>query len=167
MRYSWTCRCCGKQQDELPTSWDSEAPFDWKAFSDADIKHLQDIEAEFFSVGGDHFIHGLIEIPIVGTTEAFSWGAWTSLSAQSVEIVRTVWKDSDRHTSGPFFGWLCTPLPYEPKTLHLKTMVHLRAPPTIPFIELEPTDHPLAVEQRNGISMERVIAIAETLMPRH
>jgi hypothetical protein len=28
-----------------------------------------------------------------------------------------------------------------------------------PYIELEPTDHPLAVEQRNGISVDRVAEI--------
>ena len=25
-----------------------------------------------------------------------------------------------------------------------------------PYVELEPTDHPLAIEQRNGITLERV-----------
>jgi hypothetical protein len=33
-----------------------------------------------------------------------------------------------------------------------------------PLVELEPTEHPLAVEQRQGISMQRVQAIAEALL---
>jgi hypothetical protein len=33
-----------------------------------------------------------------------------------------------------------------------------------PFIELEPTDHPLAIEQRTGISWERVREIAELVL---
>lgn len=32
-----------------------------------------------------------------------------------------------------------------------------------PYIELEPTEHPLAMEQREGITMERVKQIAEEL----
>jgi hypothetical protein len=40
--------------------------------------------------------------------------------------------------------------------VNLKTRVHLRDGFIRPFIELEPTDHPLAVEQREGISVERV-----------
>ncbi|WP_308294565.1 hypothetical protein [Streptomyces sp. RKAG290] len=32
-----------------------------------------------------------------------------------------------------------------------------------PLIELEPTDHPLAVEQRNGITLDRVREIAEAV----
>ena len=33
-----------------------------------------------------------------------------------------------------------------------------------PWIELEPTDRPLAVDQRDGISYERVVAIASQLL---
>lgn len=32
-----------------------------------------------------------------------------------------------------------------------------------PYVELEPTDHPLAIEQRNGITLERVKEIQEII----
>ena len=51
-----------------------------------------------------------------------------------------------------------------PATLHLKTHVHTRAVGQRPLIELEATEHPLAVEQRNGITMERVREIAAALL---
>ncbi len=35
---------------------------------------------------------------------------------------------------------------------------------TRPFIELEPTDHPLAIEQRVGIDRARVIQLYEQTM---
>ena len=35
-----------------------------------------------------------------------------------------------------------------------------------PYVELEPTDHPLAIEQRNGITLERVKEIQE-IIQRH
>ena len=44
-------------------------------------------------------------------------------------------------------------LPCYPDTVNLKTNVHTRAVGERPFIDVEPTDHPLAVEQRNGITM--------------
>jgi hypothetical protein len=47
------------------------------------------------------------------------------------------------------------------------TRVHLRAPPTAPYVELEPTERPLAIEQRQGVTIERVIEIAEAVLPRH
>ena len=97
----------------------------------------------------------------------FIWGALVSLSAASTERCERPLDRSDRQRAGPFFGWLCTALPYEPVTVGLRTRVHLNARPLIPPIELEPTDRPLAIGQRRGISVEQAIAIAERLLPRH
>ena len=47
-------------------------------------------------------------------------------------------------------------LPLYPNTLNLKTQVHTRPVGERPLVELKPTDHPLAVEQRHGITMDRV-----------
>jgi hypothetical protein len=43
--------------------------------------------------------------------------------------------------------------------VNLKTRVHLRDHGIRPLIELEPTEHPVAVEQREGISVARVSEI--------
>lgn len=64
-----------------------------------------------------------------------------------------------RRTSEWFFGWLNAWLKPYPDTMNLKTRVHLRDHGTRPFIEIEPTDHPLEVEQRQGISVARVSEI--------
>jgi len=56
-------------------------------------------------------------------------------------------------------GWLNAELPLYPSTVNLKTKVHLRDDGVRPSIELEPTDHPLAVEQREGIPVARVAEI--------
>jgi hypothetical protein len=53
--------------------------------------------------------------------------------------------------------------PY-PDTINLKTRIHLRDDGIRPLIELEPTDHPLAVEQRAGISVNRVAEIYSIMM---
>jgi hypothetical protein len=59
-------------------------------------------------------------------------------------------------------GWNSTPGGVKPT--YLKTHVHTRPVGQRPYIELEPTDHPLAVEQRNGITMARVRDIAAALL---
>jgi hypothetical protein len=43
-----------------------------------------------------------------------------------------------------------------PTTLNLALNVHTRPIGQRPFLEVEPTDHPLAVEQREGITLDRV-----------
>jgi hypothetical protein len=42
--------------------------------------------------------------------------------------------------------------------------VHTRPVGERPFVELEPTEHPLAVEQRTGITLDRVREIAATVL---
>jgi Uncharacterized protein conserved in bacteria (DUF2199) len=47
-----------------------------------------------------------------------------------------------------------------PEPVAIKCNLHIRAGNLRPRIELEPTDYPLAIEQRNGITLDRVKEIA-------
>lgn len=105
------------------------------------------------------FIRGLLEVPIVDTGEVFTWGVWVSLKEENFFLWQEHYEIAKRSHIGPFFGWLCTKLPYYPDTLSLKTMVHLRDDFIRPWVELESTDHPLAVDQRQGISLQTVLSI--------
>jgi hypothetical protein len=167
LRYQWTCKCCGRQHDELPLDWNATAPDHYLAIPEAERPARTQLDKDFCTIDGkDFFIRGLIEIPIIGRDDRFAWGVWASLSAASARTIAEVWNAPDCANAGPFFGWLCSHLELYPETIGLKTHVHLRAD-LAPFIELEPTDHPLAIEQRNGITVDRVAAIAEALLPRH
>jgi len=116
-------------------------------------------------IEGEHFyVCGLIEIPVVDTAETFSWGLWVSLSREDFGRTMRLWETPGRESEPPYFGWLSTVLPiYEPTTLNLKTNVRTRPVGVRPAIELEPTGHPLAVEQRTGITRARVQELAELL----
>jgi hypothetical protein len=111
-----------------------------------------------------YFVRGCLDIPIHGSAEVFRWGVWVSLSAQSFHRMSELWDMPGRESEPPFFGWLCTRLPGYPDTTTLKTHVHTRPVGERPFIELEPTEHPLAVEQRFGISLVRAREIGESLL---
>ena len=87
------------------------------------------------------------------------YGAWASLSEQNFARFDELRNCRERSGHGPYFGWLSAGIQVYPDTENLKTMVHLRDGDELPYIELEPTDHPLAVEQREGISVERVAEI--------
>ncbi|WP_435609536.1 DUF2199 domain-containing protein [Streptomyces sp. C10-9-1] len=145
-------------------NYTAEAPAVWDpTFADADDCLLSSdqcvIQAQHY------FVKGLIEIPVIGSDEVFSWGAWVTLSRESFSRAADVWDTPGRESEKPYFGWLTTDLPvYSPTTLNLKTNVHTRPIGQRPFIELEPTDHPLALEQRTGITQDRVREIATALL---
>ncbi len=160
----FTCTCCGAQHLELPMNHTAEAPAVWDpAFVGADDCLLSSDQC---MVRGQHyFVKGLIEIPVVDSDEVFSWGVWVSLSRENFARAADLWDSPDREAEQPYFGWLTTDLPvYSPTTLDLKTHVHTRPVGERPYVELEPTDHPLAVEQRTGITLDRVREIAAAVL---
>jgi hypothetical protein len=112
------------------------------------------------------FVRGCLEIPVHGGSEPFIWGVWVSLSKNSFDQFAGCFEESKQSHIGPFFGWLSAELPCYPSTENLKTRVHLRDDGVRPYIELEPTDHPLALEQRTGITVERVAEICSRLEHR-
>ncbi|MGW2050268.1 DUF2199 domain-containing protein [Streptomyces sp. NPDC001858] len=112
-----------------------------------------------------YFVKGLIEIPVIGSDAVFSWGVWVSLSRDNFARSAELWDSPEREAEEPYFGWLSTELAlYTPSTVNLKTHVHTRPVGERPLIELEPTDHPLAVEQRTGITPDRIRKIAEAVL---
>lgn len=110
------------------------------------------------------FIRGCLEIPVVDGPQPFTWGVWATLSESNFNRAVELLHIEGRENEPPYFGWLSTSLPIYPKTLNLKTLVYTRLVGKRPFVELEPTGHPLAIEQQQGITMARVQEIVETLL---
>jgi hypothetical protein len=101
----------------------------------------------------EFFIRGLIEIPIQNYPRTFGFGVWVS---QKRENFHTYLENFDSDQIGPFFGWLSNNISFYPEdTLNLKTMAHFRSEGLRPRIEVEPTNHALAIDQQNGIRLEK------------
>ena len=168
MRHVWTCRCCGKQFDTLPLDFSCDAPYHWLQIPESERAQRGKCDADLCMIDRtDFFVRGCLEIPIIGRDDCFVWGIWVSVSEANFERILDLWTAPDVESEPPMFGWLCSQIPHYPRTLELATHVHLRAGGKRPAIELEPTEHPLAVEQRDGISITRVEEIAAQLMLRH
>ena len=157
--FEFRCNSCGQTHQGMP-SFGAKAPLSYYEIPEPDRAQRCDLGSDDCVIDGKYFfVRGCIEIPVHGQTEPLNWGVWVSLSKES----HLAWLSSfDSHTRshiGPFFEWLNAWLKPYPDTLNLKTKVHLRNKGIRPYIELEPTDHALAMEQRQGISVDRVAAI--------
>jgi hypothetical protein len=158
----YTCNCCGDYKDELPTSYGTIAPvyYDF-APSEERVKRFE-LDDDLCIMDNEHFfIRGCIEIPIIGTNEHLLWGVWVSLSEANFKKTKELWNKQE--LLEPMYGWLSTALPCYPDTVNLKALVHPRANGIRPYIELEPIDHPLAMDFKNGVTIEHVQQIAEEL----
>lgn len=142
-----------------------QAPAHWHLIPESERDTRCLLSSDQCIIDDEHFyIVGNLEIPVIGVEERFSWDVWVSLSDKSFARACELWEQPGRESEPPYFGWLSTRLPCYPETLLLKTHVHTRPVGQRPFIELEPTDHPLAVEQREGITLARVQEIAERVL---
>ncbi len=159
---SFRCARCGELHD-LPFAFAWDAPAYWRPEL---VEERRGVLGEENCEIDDHFfVRGRIRIPVVDADEDFEWGVWVTLSETNYERMLELWKTPDREREPAYFGWRSTEVPvYERSTLSLKTMVHTQPVGERPLIELEATDHPLAVEQREGITLERVREIALALL---
>ena len=95
----------------------------------------------------------MLLIPVEDYVHDFGLGVWLSQSRESFE---TYMENYDSAGIGPFFGWFSNSLPfYEEETLSLKAKAHFQGDNQRPLVELEPVDHPLVKDHKQGISLEQ------------
>jgi hypothetical protein len=149
----YTCSICGKTHDELPDIGADKPDHYWGVPEQERDKRVVLTSDTCVIDDESFFIRSVIEIPIHDSPERFGFGVWVS---QKKENFITYQNNFSSDQIGPFFGWLCTNIRYyQEQTSSLKTRVHFKGDNLRPYIELEPTEHPLAVDQRNGISLKR------------
>jgi hypothetical protein len=109
-------------------------------------------------------IRTTLDVPIHGADEPFCWGVWVTQSEESFKRYVETW-DQDQSGDGSF-GWLAVTMPYynrrnpgEPFD-SLKCDVRWGRKGQRPKVELQSCDHPLYIDQRDGISWETAIEIA-------
>ena len=160
-----TCATCGDTHKGLfdlatdgPEHWPGERPGE----PNSALLGRAHILTEDFCIieGRDHFVRCVLQLPLVGgKDEAFGYGVWCTLSPKNFEMYRDTFDTGDQGNLGPWFGWFSNRLKGYPETLNLKCHVRPRSGRQRPLIDLEPTDHPLSVEQRDGISIDRLLEI--------
>ena len=153
------CACCDEEIDGIPTfGWDKPINY----YDVPEEKRESDIFlTEDLCVIADKwfYVRGCVELPVIGHEDPFIWGVWVSLSKESFFEFQELLGVKERSNYGPYFGWLSAHIRMYPTTENLKTMVHIRDDGERPYIELEQNGHPLAVEQQEGITLERVSEI--------
>jgi len=162
--FGFECVTCGAYHVGMPSfGWDY--PVQYLLIPERERGHRVELRSDACIIDERwFFVRGCLEIPVHDHHEPFSWGVWCSLSRDNFLRCTELFDQLDRVPDESFFGWLCSAIPCYPDTQQLKTMVRVRAWPTRPFVELEPTEHPLAIEQREGITTTRAREIAERLM---
>jgi len=115
---------------------------------------------DFCILDGEHFfVRCVLPLPIPEPTDTqFRYGVWATLSKTNFDLyLRTF--DSMQVELGPLFGWFSNRLKGYPDTTNLKCQIRPQDKRNGPAIELQPSEHPLSLEQRNGITLDRLLEI--------
>lgn len=166
MPFEFECRVCRQTHSELP-GFAFEAPAQIRVVppeEEAQRVQLTSDTCEIDLDGLHRFVRAQLEIPICGTEDCFSWGVWVSLSEASFARFIELFDDANRSPGESFFAWFSSALPEYPDTMYLRSRIHTREHPLRPLVELEPTEHPLSVDQREGITSARAVELAERLL---
>jgi hypothetical protein len=162
--FQFKCASCEEWHEGMP-SFGTNAPSLYNSIPAPERDERCHLTSDICIVDDEFFfVHGCIEIPVIGAAEPFIWGAWVSLSAKNFGEFIATFDAPNRSDFGPYFGWLSTELPVYPSTQNLKAHLYIRDHGMRPLIELEPTDYPLAVEQRQGITVGRLSEIYAACM---
>lgn len=157
------CRTCGEWHKGLPFDYGYAAPHYWSN----DLKDDPDsfLQQDFCVIKKVYFfVRGIVEIPVLESDITFRYGVWASLSKSNFDRIVELWRDERLLNEPPYFGWLSNSIDLYPETLNLKTNVASKSVKDRPYITLQATDHPLSIEQRSGITIDRVHEFAERRM---
>ena len=163
--FEFECSHCGEVHKGIPT-FGADIPNTVLQVPQEQRESRVDLGTDDCVIDGKHFyVKGYVEIPVVGFSDPFIWGSWVSLSEENYQEFVECFDQDNRSHVGPFFGWHCCDFAvYEKECTNLETQIYLRDNGIRPLIKIKPTDHPLAVEQKNGMTRDRLIQIYEQML---
>jgi hypothetical protein len=166
--FAFKCRCCDEVHEGSP-SFSFRAPDAYASLSEEEKASIGWISDDFCVIthveGTDRFVRAILEVPIHGVEEPFLWGVWVSLSEKSFDRYRDTY---DAPVDGDvFFGWVANRIGLYPvddsRPSDVRVQLGGHRPKVVLHLADEETD-PLAIDQRDGISIQRAQELAERAM---
>ena len=157
------CGECDEVHEGLP-HWGCNSPDYYEPVPHHEREQRCKLSPDFCIVDESFFVRAVLLVPVAETEQPFGWGVWSTLSEPNFQRYYDLYEAEDMGDEGPYFGWFSNRLPFYPNTLNLKVQVHLQNGGMRPLLELEPCDHPLALDQMNGMSWDHAVTIAGRLL---
>ena len=161
----YACPICGMRHASLPLKFSVKAPLAVTAIPVDELEKRVVITPDQCVIDGrDFYLRGRIVLPVHGSKDPFVWGVWAEVSPKSFLRTNHLWKTEGRENQPSFPGWLHTELPLYGNTLNLEVSVETQPVGRRPHFLVSDPQHPLAIEQSQGISQERAGEIAAEVL---
>jgi hypothetical protein len=109
-----------------------------------------------------YFVRVVLPVRVRGEARRFCWGTWAEVAEAEFIYMGDHWEHPDQAKHPPFAGRLANEIPFMPSGVPpvrgLEGTVRPVGPGEYPELILNPDlDHPFALEQRDGIHVERLL----------
>lgn len=152
MSFRFRCATCENWHEGLP-SFGPDAPDTWHGIDPGERAARGSLGSDDCVIDDSYFFaRAVLELPIQGTAEVFTWLVWGSLSRAGYDRFAALFRKRRRSEAGPLFSYLDNELPFYIGSRSLAGALHLRDDFQRPLFRLADSDHPLAVDQRLGIT---------------
>jgi hypothetical protein len=167
LRSGFACTECGEWHDDLPLQYSFNAPAAIMAIPlDQREQRVVITPDQCVIDNRDFYLRGRILLPIVGHDEPFVWGVWAEVSPKNFVRANELWHTQGRENEPTFPGYLNSEIFIFGNTLNLEVEVRTQPVRQRPQFTIADQNHPLAIEQRNGVTLERAQEIAEMIFHR-
>jgi hypothetical protein len=111
-------------------------------------------------------IRGVIEIPVTDVKTTFEWGVWAMLEKPDFIRYLELWSAHIDESKEPSMrGWLSGAPRFYPESNMAEMAIQLRNDGKRPLFIL-PENDPIGIEQRNGVTMERIHYFMDNFFPK-
>jgi hypothetical protein len=153
------CSICGGSHDRVGALV-MPAPDAWLGLGD-EQRHGGFCDDDLCKTpGGDGFVFAVLEVPLIGGPQpVVEFGVWAALGEDDFRRYYETYNDRDQSKLGPLPGALANEIEGFAGSFGLKAALLPQDRGERPLLRLEPGSHLLAVAQREGMPMGKVLEI--------
>jgi hypothetical protein len=152
------CDTCGKAHPREEIELVLVLPQPIFELSDDERAKRCDISGDMCAIDRTRFfIRGLLPLPVRGRGVPYRIGLWAEVDEPTFGHIYALWDDPSQVNEPLLSAILANDVPLVPSTIGIEVDIRLTGPTTRPDFYMRDTPHPLAVEQRRGVSAHRAL----------
>jgi hypothetical protein len=153
----FTCEVCGEYHEGLPMDIEHKYPAEYFTVPPEERAKRVFFSPDYCVIDERVFvIRGVLPLPIKGSDQEFRWGTWAIAGEEDFKRYLELWDSPDADQEPPFLGKLTGGVYNYSDSDLLPVAVHLRSGNLRPIFKVISDEHPLGVDQREGVTMEYV-----------
>jgi hypothetical protein len=159
---SFVCPTCGKSHDGLQRNFAWKLPDVVWAIPAEQREAAAKCTSDLCQYGERYFIRCILPVPLLGADDPFNWGVWAEVERPTFERYLEIY-EMDAESEPHRLGRVANAIPGYPEISEAME-IHFGKSTERPTLHFTPAcNHPLAKEQREGISGGRYHEILEII----